>query len=79
METRERIGTVHKMVTEMESQAKKNQKRYYDKNVRNRNFEIGQKVLVLLPTSTSKLFTQWKGPYEVTAKVSPVDFKVRLS
>ncbi|XP_065921959.1 uncharacterized protein [Magallana gigas] len=79
METRERMETVRKMVTDMESLAKKNQKRYYDKNVRNRNFEVGQKVLVLLPTSTSNLLAQWKGPYEVTQKVSPVDFKVRLS
>lgn len=79
METRERMETVRKMVTDMESLAKKNQKRYYDKNARNRNFEVGQKVLVLLPTSTSKLLAQWKGPYEVTQKVSPVDFKVRLS
>lgn len=73
------METVRKMVTDMESLAKKNQKRYYDKNARNRNFEVGQKVLVLLPTSTSKLLAQWKGPYEVTQKVSPVDFKVRLS
>lgn len=72
------METVRKMVTDMESLAKKNQKRYYDKNARNRNFEVGQKVLVLLPTSTSKLLAQWKGPYEVTQKVSPVDFKVRL-
>lgn len=79
METQERMETVRKMVTDMESLAKKNQKRYYDKNARNRNFEVGQKVLVLLPTSTSKLLAQWKGPYEVTQKVSPVDFKVRLS
>lgn len=79
METRERMETVRKMVTDMESLAKKNQKRYHDKNARNRNFEVGQKILVVLPTSTSKLLAQWKGPYEVTQKVSPVDFKVRLS
>ncbi|XP_062585038.1 uncharacterized protein LOC134246689 [Saccostrea cucullata] len=79
IETRERMETVRKLVTEVESQAKKKQKRYYDKNARSRNFEVGQKVLVLLPTSTSKLLAQWKGPYEVTEKVSPVDFRVRVS
>lgn len=72
METRERMETVRKMVTDMESLAKKNQKRYYDKNARNRNFEVGQKVLVLLPTSTSKLLAQWKGPYEVTQIVEAI-------
>jgi hypothetical protein len=34
-------------------------------------FEIGQKVLVLLPTQTSKLLASWKGPFTITD--NPVD------
>nr|KAG5687423.1 hypothetical protein BaRGS_019822 [Batillaria attramentaria] len=44
------------------------QKRYYDKNARNRKFVIGDKVLVLLPTSTNKLLAQWQ---DLTKKTKP--------
>nr|KAG5694954.1 hypothetical protein BaRGS_031237 [Batillaria attramentaria]KAG5695632.1 hypothetical protein BaRGS_029122 [Batillaria attramentaria] len=54
------------------------QKRYYDKNARNRKFVIGDKVLVLLPTSTNKLLAQWQGPFEVLRVVSPVDYEIPL-
>lgn len=33
----------------------------------------------MLPRRNSKLLAQWKGPYEVTGKVSFVHFKVSLS
>ena len=79
MDNRERMEDVRLMVVEVETQKERNQKRYYAKKARTRNFEVRKKVLVLLPTSGSKLLAQWKGPYEVTAKVSPVYYKVRLS
>ncbi|XP_062589077.1 uncharacterized protein LOC134250727 [Saccostrea cucullata] len=79
LETRERMQNIRDLVKDSERLAKKKQKMYYDKKARTRTFEVGQKVLVLLPTSTSKLMAQWKGPYEVVKKVSPVDYKVRIS
>lgn len=50
---------------------------YYDRNARNGSFEVGDKVLVLLPSSTKTLLAHWKGPFPVVEKVSPVDYKVR--
>lgn len=44
-----------------------------------RDLEQGQKVLVLLPTSNNKLLAEWKGPYIVLEKVSPVDYKIQLN
>ena len=40
-------------------------KRWYDRTAREREFQQGGLVLVLvlLPTSTHKLLTKWKGPY----------------
>ena len=35
-------------------------------------------MLVLLPSSSSKLLAQWKGPYEVVEKVGPVDYRIRI-
>lgn len=77
IETREKLAEMADLVSEKEQDSKANQKRYYDRNARNRSFEVGDKVLVLLPTSTKTLLAHWKGPFPVVEKVSPVDYKVR--
>ena len=41
------------------------QKAYYDRRARSRKFDVGDKVLLLLPTDSNKLLLQSKGPYEV--------------
>ena len=54
------------------------QKRYYDCKAKDRTFRVGEKVLLLLPTSGSKLLLQWKGPFEVLARTGN-DYKVQLA
>ena len=71
------MKTMAELATENEKQAKQKQKLYYDRKARDRKLEVGQKVLILLPTHTSKLLASWKGTFVVTDKVSPVDVKVR--
>ena len=51
-------------------------KKYYNSKARDRQLKAGDKVLVLLPTSNNKLLMQWKGPFVVTRKMSPFDYKV---
>ncbi|KAL5016094.1 hypothetical protein ScPMuIL_005683 [Solemya velum] len=70
---------MRQLVCMNEKVSKKKQKTYYDRKARHRVLERGQKVLLLLPTSKSKLLAQWKGPYEVVERVSPVDYRIRLS
>lgn len=77
LETREKLAKMADIVSENEEVSKIEQKRYYDRKARHRSFEVGDKVLVLLPTSTKKLLAQWKGPVSVTEKVSPVDYRVQ--
>ena len=45
------------------------QKAYYDRRARSCKFDVGDKVLLLLPTNSNKLLLQWKGPYEVVEVV----------
>jgi len=40
---------------------------------------IGDNVLLLLPTENNKLTVAWRGPYEVVEKVGEVDYKIRLT
>jgi hypothetical protein len=58
--------------------AQDRQKRIYDRTSKPRSLEIDQKVLLLLPTKANKLLLQWKGPYKVLGKVSPVNYKIQL-
>ncbi|KYO41119.1 retrotransposon-like protein 1 [Alligator mississippiensis] len=57
-------------------EAQAHQKGQYDRRAKEREFEPGQRVLVLLPTSTSNLLTQWQGPFEILRRVGPVDYEV---
>ena len=58
------------------AKAQQRQKRWYDENARERQFEPGDQVLVLLPTETSKLLARWHGPYPVLRRISPVNYEV---
>ncbi|CAC5401084.1 unnamed protein product [Mytilus coruscus] len=78
LETRENLQHMTDLARQNEIEAKRKQKTYYDKKSRTRNLEVGQKVLVLLPTHTSKLLASWKGPYVITDKISLVDYKIKM-
>ena len=40
---------------------------------------IGDSVLLLLPTENNKLTLAWRGPYEVAERVGEVDYRIRLT
>ena len=48
----------------------------YNKKARDRQLKSGDKVLILLPSSTNRMLMQWKGPYVITEKVGPLDYRV---
>ena len=50
----------------------------FDKRSRTRMLCPGDKVLILLPTSSRKLLLKWRGPYVVTARLSPVLYRVHV-
>ena len=52
------------------------QKTYYDKRARSHKFDVGDKVLLLLPTESNKLLLQWKIPYEIVEVINRMDYKV---
>ncbi|XP_037526427.1 uncharacterized protein LOC119403570 [Rhipicephalus sanguineus] len=48
----------------------------YNRKAKERSFNPGDKVLILLPTDTNKLLLQWKGPFEVREKKGEADYVV---
>ncbi len=51
---------------------------YYDRKARDRKYQEGDQVLVLLPTDNNKLLLQWKGPYPVVSVVNDWDYRISM-
>ena len=64
-ELRERLDNTLKIAQEELLKSQKKNKTLYDRRAKRREFQKGDKVLLLLPTDTNKLLMQWKGSYEV--------------
>ena len=79
IELRERLEQTCKLARENLEKVQIKQKTYYDKRARSRKFEVGDKVLLLLPTESNKLLLQWKGPYEVVEVLNRMDYKVDVN
>ena len=78
MELRTRLEDTCKLAQEELVRAQETQKRIYDRTARPKKLKKGEKVLLLLPTKANKLLLQWKGPYSVVERTSPVNYKIQI-
>ena len=58
--------------------ARLQQKTWYDQNSRERSFNPNDQVLVLLPTSASKLSAQWQAPYRIIERRGKINYLVHM-
>ena len=65
IEMREQLNVVAKMARSQLVKAQQGQKIQYDLRVSPRQFEPGQKVLLLLQAENAKLSAHWQGPCKV--------------
>ena len=79
-ELRERLESVHTMVRQNTGASMRRQKKYHDKKVSYEKFMPGDHVYVYFPVRTagcsSKLTSFWRGPYQVSEKLSDVLYRV---
>ena len=54
------------------------QKTYCDQKTHKMNLQTGDKVLLLLPSSTNKFVAQWQGPYTVTKRTGKVNYEIQM-
>lgn len=78
VEMRQRLEEMTALAQENMQKAQRNQKTWYDRKARERSFEPGQKVLLLLPSQDSKLLAKWQGPYEVQRKTGRVTYQILM-
>jgi len=65
LEMRRRLATMQEVVQKSLKKNQSKQKQLYDTYSSKRKFQVGDKVLVLLPTPGSKLEVKWQGPYTI--------------
>lgn len=75
---RERLEAMTALAQDNLKEAQQHQKSWFDQKAKERVFSPGQKVLLLLPTSESKLIAKWHGPYEVTKQVGKVTYELYM-
>ena len=76
--TQQKLMEMADLVQENLSKAQENQKLWYDKHTRVREFKVGDPILVLLPTASSKLLAQWQGPYQIVKRAGKVSYLVDM-
>lgn len=74
----DKLAAMADLVMENMKKAQDKQKYWYDRNARETTLEPGERVLVLLPTSSNKLLAQWQGPYMVEKRISNVTYQVDM-
>ena len=75
---RERLERMMTLAQGNLKNAQKQQKRWYDRTSREKTLKPGDQVIVLLPSSTSKLLAQWHGPYPVVSQVGSINYVVDM-
>ncbi|KAL3997082.1 hypothetical protein ACER0C_009738 [Sarotherodon galilaeus] len=76
LEMRDWLGRYHEEAEVNLRDAQRSQKTWYDQQARQREFQPGQKVLLLLPSANSKLLAKWQGPYTVLRRMGPVTYEI---
>ena len=74
------LRQAYKEVTVANHQAHQTIKRYYDRRAKRRGFKTGGWVYLYNPAEkpglTRKFFKPWSGPFQITAKVSELNYEI---
>ena len=75
---RGRLETTLHLAHQNMLRAQRKHKYHYGKRARPGKLNVGDEVLVLLPTNNNKLLMQWKGPYKLIERIGMNDYRVRV-
>jgi len=78
LELQERLQETCELARQELQKAQGRQKQYYDVKSKDRKFQPGDKVLLLLPTDGNKLLMHWKGPFEVIEGRNDNNYRIQL-
>jgi hypothetical protein len=73
---RERMTAIWPVVREHMEKAQRAQAQVYNRGAQPWEFQVGDRVLALIPMAESKFLATWHRPYEVIEKLGPVNYRV---
>ena len=76
MSLRERLTKCSELALKTAENARNRSKIWYDKKARQRKFDAGDLVLVLIPTPGKPFHSKYFGPYKVIRQVGPMDYLI---
>ena len=79
LDLRQRIEDTCALAKEELAKVQCKNQMYYNRKTRERKLNVGDSVLLLLPTEHNKLTLAWRGPFKVTEKVGNVDYRIEVS
>ena len=75
---RNRIEETCALVHENLLTAQQTYNKHFDKKACLRTMDVGERVLVMLPTDHNKLLLRWKGSYPIVGKVGLADYQIKI-
>jgi len=77
-----KMDIIHGIVLKNREQSKRDMKQQYDRNAKDIQFDVGDRVFLYYPHvkvgACKKTNTFWLGPYEVIERVGQVNYRLRL-
>lgn len=79
IDLRKRLVESWQLAKETLKSSAKRYKGYYDRKAKKRKLNVGDKVLILLPTIQNKLLVKWQGPFKVVGTKFDYDYVVDVN
>ena len=78
LDLKDRLEATCQLAQENLSKSAEKYRRQYNRKANNRKFEVGDEVLLLLPSNRNKLLMHWQGPFKVVQRVGYLDYKINM-
>ena len=75
---REKLADTCEIAQQHLKRAKEKYAKHFDRKAKERWFDPGDEVLLLLPVKKNKLQLAWRGPYKIVERTSDWDYKIRV-
>ncbi|ETE60980.1 Ty3b-g, partial [Ophiophagus hannah] len=74
----DKLDQIRELASDNIRHSQVHKKVYYDQRTNLRVFNPGQRVLLFLPSTASKLLAQWQGPFSVLRRIGPVSYEILM-
>ena len=75
---RNQIAEVCELAHQHLANAASKYKKVYDRKAKDRHFQEGDEVLLLLPLRKNKMQVEWQGPFKVKQRVGDCDYRIKI-